>query len=72
MNFHKRGHVFVVQKNYKKLYDLCIPFDYLKKLYFTHLITLVYMIQNDIYIVSKLFFNIFINFKYIILFIDIQ
>jgi hypothetical protein len=39
---------------------LCCLFDYLKKKYFKHLIPLVYKIQNDIYIVSKLFLNIFL------------
>jgi hypothetical protein len=31
-------------------------------MYFKHLIRLVYKIQKDINIVSKLFLNIFINF----------
>jgi hypothetical protein len=41
---------------------LCLPFDYfVLKMYFKHLIPLVYKIQNDIKIISKLFLNIFIN-----------
>jgi hypothetical protein len=34
---------------------LCLPFDYFKKKNFEHLIPLVYMTQNDINIISKLF-----------------
>jgi len=39
---------------------LCLPFDYFF-FNFKHLIPLVYKIQNDINIVSKLSLNIFIN-----------
>ncbi len=42
---------------------LCLPFDYFEKMYFKHLIPLVYKTQKDINIASKLFLNIFINFK---------
>jgi hypothetical protein len=42
---------------------LCLPFDYFKNIYFKHFIPLVYKIQNDINIVSKLFKNIFINLR---------
>jgi hypothetical protein len=42
---------------------LCLPFDYFFKMYFRHLIPLVYRTQNDINIVSRLFLNIFINLK---------
>jgi hypothetical protein len=62
MYFHKRGHVFVVPKNWNQLYDFMPSFWLLCfKMYFKHLTPIVYMTQNDIYIVSKLFLNIFIN-----------
>jgi len=41
---------------------LCILFDFFL-MQFKHLITLIYKNQNNIYIVSKLFLNIFITLK---------
>jgi hypothetical protein len=56
MYFHRRGHGFVVQNFLNQLYDT-MHFSLLLffLMYFRNLITLVYRIQNDIYIVSKLF-----------------
>ncbi len=55
MYFHRRGHVFVIQKIEINCMILCFPFDYFKNLYFKHLIPSLYNTQNDINIVSKLF-----------------
>jgi hypothetical protein len=64
MYFHWRGHVYVVQKVWNQLYDFMHSFWFLeKKQFFRHLITLIYKTQSDIYMVSKLFLNIFINLK---------
>jgi len=64
MYFHRRGHVFIIQKVWNQLYDFMHSFwFFIKKKYFKDLITLIYKIQNDIYIVSKLFLSIFINLK---------
>jgi len=64
MYLHRRGHVFVVQKNWKELYDFMFSFWlYFLEMYFRDLILLVYRIQKDINIVSKLFLNIFINLR---------
>jgi hypothetical protein len=50
MYFHRRGHSFVVQKTWNQLYDFMHSFWLLKKkMYFKHLIMLVYKTQNDIY-----------------------
>ncbi len=55
--------MFLLYKKFEINYmTLCIPFGSLK-MYFKHLIPLVYKTPNDIYILSKLFQNIFINFK---------
>jgi hypothetical protein len=57
-------HVFVVQKNWNQLHDLMLSFLLLfKKVYFKHLIPLVYKTQKDINIISKIFKNIFINLR---------
>jgi len=64
MYFHRKRHVFVVQKIWNQLYDFMPSFWlYFLKMYFKHLIPLVYRTQKDINIVSKLFWNIFINLK---------
>jgi hypothetical protein len=64
MYFHRKRHVFVVQKIWNQLYDFMPSFWlYIFKMYFKHLIPLVYRTQKDINIVSKLFWNIFINLK---------
>jgi hypothetical protein len=64
MYFHRKRHVFVVQKIWNQLYDFMHSFRLLKKkMYFRHLITLVYGSQNGIYIVSRLIWNIFINLR---------
>jgi hypothetical protein len=61
MYFHRRGHVFVVQKIWNQLYDFMPSILLLfTNIYFRHLIPLVYRIQNDINITSKL---IFINLR---------
>jgi hypothetical protein len=64
MYFHRRGHVFCCPKNLKSIVRfyafLLIIF---LKLYFRHLIPLIYRTQKDIDIVSKLFLNYFINLK---------
>jgi len=62
-NFIERGMFLLHKKIEINCSTLCIPFDSLKKKYFKHLIPLVYKSQNDIYIVSKLFLNIFINWR---------
>jgi len=73
MYFHRRGHVFVVQKIWNQLYDFMPSFLLLlKKVYLNHLIPLVYKTQKDINIISKIFLNIFINLEYFILSIGIQ
>jgi len=55
MYFHRRGHVFVVQNFWNQLYDFYFPFDFFfLKMYFKHLILLIYKILKDINIVSKL------------------
>ncbi len=59
MYFHRRGHVFVVQKIWNQLYDFMPSF----LLYFEHLIILIYRTQKHINIVSKWFKNIFINLR---------
>jgi hypothetical protein len=62
MYFHRKGHVFVVQKNWNQLYNFMHSFLlFLWKKYFKHLIILVYETQNDIYKISKLFKNILIK-----------
>ncbi len=62
--FIKGGHVFVAQKVWNRLYDFMPSIWILKKeKHFEHLIILVYKIQNDTYIVFKLFKNIFINLR---------
>ncbi len=56
MYFHRKGHIFIVQIVWNQLYDFMHSFLFLFKIMqFKHLIQLVYMTQNDIYIVSKLF-----------------
>ncbi len=64
MYLHKRGHAFVIKTIEIEInfIILCIHFDSFKKnVQFKHLITLVYKTQNDIYILSKLFLNLFTN-----------
>jgi hypothetical protein len=54
------GGMFLLYKNFEiDCMILCLPFDYFKKMYFKNLIPLVYRIQNDINIVSKLFLKYF-------------
>jgi hypothetical protein len=55
MYFCKREHVFLVQKIWNQLYDFMPYFWIFFKMYFKHLIPLVYKTQKDINIVSKLF-----------------
>jgi hypothetical protein len=53
--FHKRGHVFVIQKFEWIVWLYAFLLITLKRKYFRHLMILLYWTQNDIYIVSKLF-----------------
>jgi hypothetical protein len=56
MYFHRKGKALVVQKVINQLYDFMHSFWFLwKKMYFIHLIILIYKTQHDIYIVSNLF-----------------
>jgi hypothetical protein len=49
MYFHKRGHVFVVQKEWHQLYDFMSSFWlFFKKMYFKHLIPLVYRFKKTL------------------------
>jgi hypothetical protein len=64
---HKRGHVFVVQKVWNQLYDFMHSFLLFKKMVWTLDIISLSPIQNDIYRVSKLFINILLIWKDIIL-----
>jgi hypothetical protein len=53
--------MFLLYKNIEiNCMALYIPFDSLKKNVIKHLIKLVYRTKNDIYIIFKLFENIFI------------
>jgi hypothetical protein len=51
MYFHRKRHVFVVQKVWNQLYDFMHLFWFFFKLQFRQSIQLIYRTQNDIYIV---------------------
>jgi len=60
-----KGGMFLLYKKFEiNCMIVCLPFGYFfKKMYFRHLIPLVYKTQEDINIIYKLFLNIFINLK---------
>jgi hypothetical protein len=57
MYFHRRGHIFVIQKNWNQLYDFMPLFWILKKKFYTF-DSFSLQTQKHINIVSKLFLNI--------------
>jgi hypothetical protein len=72
MYFHRRGACFCCKKNLKSLVWLyAFLLIVFLKMHFRHLIILIYKTQNEIYIISQLFKNIWIQGD-IILFIGIQ
>jgi hypothetical protein len=70
--FIKGGMFLLYKKIWNPFYDFMPSFLLLQKMYFIHLILLVYKTQNDIKIISKLFKNIFINLRRYHFFIGIQ